>query len=74
MDEGWGRRLTFGPGGTAQLPPNPAEGRLWMDPVAGFRVEHLDKKRKNITIILLILDMFPIKGFLVFEIFSNVSA
>ena len=47
MDEGWGRRLTFGPGGTAQLPPNPAEGRLWMDPVAGFRVEHLDKKKEK---------------------------
>ena len=63
MDEGWGRRLTFGPGGTAQLPPNPAEGRLWMDPVAGFRVEHLDTKNKHIRIILLTwIENFNIQG------------
>ena len=62
MDEGWGRRLTFGPGGTAQLPPNPAEGRLWMDPVAGFRVEHLDKN-KHIGIYLLTwIENFNIQG------------
>ena len=62
MDEGWGRRLTFGPGGTAQLPPNPAEGRLWMDPVAGFRVEHLDNK-KHIRIFLLTwIGNFNIQG------------
>ena len=63
MDEGWGRRLTFGPGGTAQLPPNPAEGRLWMDPVAGFRVEHLDNKNKHIRIFLLTwIENFNIQG------------